>query len=270
MMDHFNYRQPPLFFFLALVFVGMLLGQPSGWQATPALAQTAIAPTQDTFVDPNNASTNYDGKRLELAYSNFPTLVGTRRVLLQFDLRSVTGAVLNAPVVLTAVENNFPAGATLTLGLYGLADTWTEAAVTEATRPAVGAKLQTVTVAAGTTGAVRFDAAAVGTYLEAQRTGDGVASFLLQLDAGSGTLGFGGNLFFEDSEGSSNGVNGDEPAIDAPTVPTSTPTATSTTPVPTATETPTPTATSITPAPTAIATAAPLTERLWLPLVNKP
>ncbi len=239
---------------IALLLAGLVLTQASRWSATPAFAQTALVATQDTFVDPNNPTTAYDGKRLELAYSNFPTLLGTRRTLLQFNLTGIPDSLSTAPLLLTMVENNFPAGATLTLGLYGLADNWNEAAVTFATLPTVSTQLQTISVVAGTTGEIRFSAAAIGAYLEAQRAGDGVASFLLRIDDGSGTLGFGGNLFFEDSEGSSDGVNGNEPVIEAPaTVPTAT--LTNTTVPPTATSTNTPTGTTV--PPTATSTNTP-------------
>jgi hypothetical protein len=71
-----------------------------------------------------------------------------------------------------------------------LADGWDETTVTFDTQPTVGNLLQTIDIAASFTGAVSFDNAAVNNYLEAQRTGDGTASFLLRLDSGTGDLGF--------------------------------------------------------------------------------
>jgi hypothetical protein len=216
MLDNYLKTHRARLLWCALCLAGLLLAQNGPWYTPPALAQTTLTATQDTFVDPNNPTTAYDGQRLELAYGNFPNLVETRRVLLQFDLNGVTDVLVGAPLVLTGVENNFPPGASLTVGLYALADNWSEATVTFDTLPTVGAQLQTVTVNAGATAAVRFSAAAVGAYLEAQRTGDGLASFLIKIDTGSGTLGFGGNYYFEDREGSADGINGNEPLLDVP------------------------------------------------------
>jgi hypothetical protein len=52
--------------------------------------------------------------------------------------------------------------------------------------------------------------------LEAEHIGDRVASFLLILDGGAEPLGFGGNLLFENGEGSHDGVNGNEPVLASP------------------------------------------------------
>lgn len=170
--------------------------------------------THDVAIDPNNHITTYDDTRLETTYSNFPTFAATRRVLLQFDLSTQTEALNGALLTLNLVENNLAAGSSVTLALYATDDGWDESSVTWANQPTTGNLLQSITVDAGFTGAISFSQPAIGAYLEAQRTGDQIASFLLQLDGGSGNLGFGGNLFFEDHEGSHDGVNGNEPRIE--------------------------------------------------------
>jgi hypothetical protein len=188
----------------------------SGPWSDRARAQPAtVSASADTFVDPNNPNTNYDDQRLEVTYSNFPGFVSTRYSLLQFDLSSLASVADESAVVVEVVENNLPAGAAVDLALYEVAgDTWAEDTVTFNTSPSAGSLLQTVNVSAGFTGQVSFDSAGVGTYVEQERVGDGTASFLLRLDAGSGDLAFGGNILFEDREGTDDGLNGNEPFID--------------------------------------------------------
>lgn len=180
-------------------------------------AQTPLTASQDAFVDPNNPTTAFNGQRLEVTYSNFPTFTATRRSLIQFNVATVASSLSAAGLVLQVVENNLPPSAQVNVGLYALADGWSESTVTQQTAPAPSLLLQTLTVGAGVTGQLRFTASTVGTYLESARTGDGIASLFVRLDSGSGDLGFGGNLLFEDREGSADGVNGNEPAIDSST-----------------------------------------------------
>lgn len=212
---------------IALCFVWVLGGAVRPVQAAPLLLSS-----QDAFVDPNNPATVYNGRRLELTFSNFPSFVPTRRSLLQFDLAGQMAALTGAQMQLTIVENNLNPNSSVAVALYAAADSWAESRVNWETRPLEATLLQTVTVSSGALGVITFDAAAIGTYLESERSGDGVASFYLQLRSGTGALGFGGNLFLEDREGSADGVNGNEPTLIAPSVP--------------------------------------LTERLWLPLISKP
>ncbi len=191
----------------------LLLAQ---WRPTPIWAESWSLPTQDGFVDPNNAATVYNGERLELTFSNFPSFAPTRRVLLQFDLARQESDLTGAQLQLTVMENHINVNGTVVVALYGAADDWNETAVTWATRPLEATLLQTVTVTGGALGAITFDAATVGAYLEGERTGDQVASVYLLLDGGEGTLGFAGNLFFEDREGSADGMNGNEPTLVLP------------------------------------------------------
>ena len=182
-------------------------------------AGNTLPPSHDTFVDLNLPSTNFDDQRLELTYSNFPAFSATRWSLLRFDLSAITNPADRSLLVLELVENNLPAGASVDLALYSVADdAWDESTLTQASAPAPGTLLQTMTINAGFSGGVQFgDPTAshpVGDYIEAERTGDRTVSFLLRLDGGSGSLGFGGSLLAEDREGSTDGINGNEPFID--------------------------------------------------------
>ncbi len=176
-------------------------------------------PSQDGFVDPNNAATVYDDNRLELTFSNFPAFVPTRRTLLQFDLTAQEHVLTGTQLQLTILENNINVNSTVVVALYATADGWSENNVTWETRPVEATRLQTVTVTGGALGAVVFDANTVGDYFESERIGDQHASLYLLLSGGEGTLGFGGNLFFDDSEGSADGINGNEPTLLLPTAP---------------------------------------------------
>lgn len=194
-------------------------------------AQSNLTASQDTFVDINESSSSFDGQKLVLAFSNFNGFVATKRVLIQFDLTGVTSSLTGAPLVLQLDQNGLSTGS-VTVDVRQIADNWTESA-THDNAPTPGSSLQTKTIAAGTTGEIRFTNASVGTYLEAQRTGDGKASFLLTLTAGTG---FGTNLVFGDQE------SGNGPHLEVPPPPTATATAT-VTHTPTATRTPTATPT---------------------------
>jgi len=260
-------------------------------QPRPIHARTAdLLATHDTLVDPNNPATNYNGTRLEVTYTNFPSFAPTRRTLLQFNLSGITTALSSAPVAVQVVENNIISGANVNLSLYALADNWDEATVTYASQPALGDLLQTVNIATGFTGPVQFNAATVGAYLETQRNGDGIASFQLRLDSGAGNLGFAGSILFEDHEGTHDGVNGNEPLIVIQTEATATPTATMTdTPIPlpttatptmtdmplpltataTATMTDTPIPLTGTATPTSTPVATPAQSTVFIPLVSR-
>ena len=228
---------------LTLAVLALSIVMPSAARSAQNSAQATVAATESTLVSSNDPTTNFSGSPLEVAYSNFPSFSPVRRVLVKFDLSTLTQALTTTPFQITVTSTSLD-GASINVGLYTLPDTWTANTVTSDTQPAVGTLLETKSVANGFTGALRFDAAAVGAYLEGERTGDKTASFLLRIDGGA-TLLFGGNMIF------------DTPIIDAPTTPT--PTATNTTVPPTATATnttvpPTATATNTTVPPTATAT----------------
>ena len=80
------------------------------WSCQPLIENNPADEQSDTFVDPNNPATNYDGQRLEVAYSNFPEIKPTRFSLLKFDLAKVEKAGDSSGLTLTIVENNLPVG----------------------------------------------------------------------------------------------------------------------------------------------------------------
>ncbi len=184
-------------------------------QSTSAAEQSsALVASGDTVIDPNNATTTLNENRLEVAYSNFPTFSPSVRTLLQFNLATLATPLSSAAVVLHTVENNIPVGGNVELSLYTMSDNWEEGNVTYETAPTPGNHLQTVTIAGQAIGEVRFANSAITDFIEAERVGDQTASFFIELSSGSGTIDFGGNLLFENREGITNGVNGDEPLID--------------------------------------------------------
>ena len=221
---------------------------------------TTVAATQDTYINFQSPSSNYDGGKLLLSYSRDVNnqFVVTKRVLLQFDLTGVATPLSSATVKLSILVNSIANG-NATVTVYGTDDNWTEGAVTHSSAPTEGSSLGTASVAPGATGTLAFSGSSLRTYLETARTGDGKASLILAITAGPG---FGANLQFDDSEGS----NGPFIEIPAPTptptitntpTQTNTPTITNTpTNTPTATHTGTPTATR-TPTPTGTSTGTP-------------
>ena len=229
-------------FHYVLVVLLVTVAAAALWQNHASAQTNRLSAQGDTLVDPNNPSVNYNGQRLETTYSNFPTFVATRFSLLQFNLSGTSSVSDQSQLTLEIVENNIPGGGTVAVALYTTEDSWAENTVTFDTRPAAGTLLQTIDVSAGTTGPLTFGNGAVGAYIEQSRTGDGLASFIVRLDGGSGNLGFGSNILFEDREGSDDGINGNEPFINLlPEPATVTPTFTPTdTPVPTDTPTNTP------------------------------
>ncbi len=231
-------------------------------QITPSVrAQTTtVAATQDSYVNLNEVSTNYDSGKLLLTYSNNVNnqFVITKRVLIQFDLTGVTTPLSGATVKLSILVNSIANG-NATVTVYGTDDNWTEGTVTHSSAPAQGSSLGTATVAPGTTGALALSGSSLRSYLETARTGDGKASLILAITAGPG---FGANLQFDDSEGSNGPFIEIPPPTPTPTI-TNTPTQTNTptitntpTNTPTATHTGTPTATR-TPTPTGTSTGTP-------------
>ncbi len=196
-----------------------------------AAAVLTLAPTDDAFVDLNNSSTNYDTNPpgqpcnppnaggLEVNFSNFGSFVSVREVYLQFDLSSVTQTTGRSLVNLTVTTNVLPTSGTLDLALYSVAnDSWDETTINYGNAPAGTTLLETKQVDMNTS-AVTFGSASVdnnvGTYIESERTGDGIASFLLKFDGGTGLPGFSsGTLVMEDRESCITSGAGDEPLMD--------------------------------------------------------
>ncbi len=210
-------RQKSLPLCLLLAFVAGYL-----WGATPAYAAPQIPPTDDTYVDWLNSDDNFDDNRLQTLFSSFGgTVTSTSDVLLQFDISIVTTPADESDVVLTIIRNVLGAATTfVTLGLYETSDGWDESTVTYAIAPPAGTLLQQITVNKEQTGEIRFDNAAVGAYIETQRTNNAsIVSFRLRIDAANSSLPFdAGGLVFEDKENT--GGTGNTPYLDKLPTPT--------------------------------------------------
>ena len=255
-----------------IVLTGMCLASiimlaPRAWAD---IGSISIPASQDAFVDLNNPNVTYDDQRLDMTYSHLINLTSTRKSVIQFSLAGISSSPTEVAFELTVVENLIPEGGSVDIAIFELEDNWTETGITWNLFPAVGDQLQTVTVLGGDLGALTFSGPAINQYVEAERTGDGIVSFLAIISGGEGDLGFAGVVLVEDREGSHDGINGNEPklilqGIDATATPTFTPTWTSTptdeaTPTMTSTATPTvmPTATpTMTPTATPTATLTP-------------
>lgn len=177
-----SFRRKSLTFYLLFVLVTGYL-----WGAAPAYAAPQIPPTDDAVVDVNNPTTNFNDPVndpvIGLGYSNLLSFLSTQEAVLQFDLSAIVTIADESDIVLTRFISASPSFDSVTVGLYETSDSWDETSVTWNTAPAVGALLQQITITKNQTGEIRFDNAAVGAYIEAQRTGDGIASFRLRIDA---------------------------------------------------------------------------------------
>jgi len=200
-----SFRRKGLTFYLLFVLVTGYL-----WGAAPAYAATQIQPTDDTYVDLNDSDTNFDGLPIGAGYTNFPSFKSTQESLLQFDISSITTVADESDIVLTILTNSLAGATSITLGLYATQDGWDETVVTWDSAPPAGVLLQQITINKSQTGEIRFDNAAVGAYIEAQRNGDGIASFKLKVISISGS-GFAGLVTFGSKEENS---NADAPYLD--------------------------------------------------------
>lgn len=200
----------PTIFFLSLFLIPLSI--------RPALAQSNTLPArQDSYTDRNSPAANFNGNTLAAGYDNFGAFNPSTFSYLQFDLAGVSSPAHRAVITLTVVSNNSNA-ANVTLSLYAVeSDDWNAATLTHNNRPPTGPLLQSVTIAGNYLGPVQFGDAAVadhpvGLYLESQRSGDKIASLLLQVQSAT-TPGFFGILLLEDEEGSFDGLNGNEPRL---------------------------------------------------------
>ena len=206
-----------------ILSVTILTGLVAWLGSMPVKAQmTRLPASHDAFIDLNNPQSRYDGQRLEVTYSHFlEDFKPTRRSLLQFDLSRTTGQIDQARLVIEVVENNLPSEATLNLALYGLTNAREKNAMTYDTRPGGDVLLETTSITGGYVGPLKFGEAGaeqtLGQHLAKARQGQGLVTFELRFEGGAGKLGFAGNALFEDSEGSADGVNGNEPFLELQT-----------------------------------------------------
>ena len=185
-----------------LLFVGLCCGLIAARQAFSA--ENTASPTHDATVDPANPTTNYNEEALLVGYSSFDgnEFQSTTRAYLQFDLSSFGEDISTRSLQLHLTNNQILADE-VQLVLYSLStDAWDEATLQATFAPTVQmTALQTMTIRSDTAGIVYFNAPTVGAFLEAERNGDGVASFIVKITDATGDR-FGGLLVFDDSEGS--------------------------------------------------------------------
>lgn len=174
----------------------------------PARADPTLTPTDDTWVNRNDADANKDGSQLVVSYSNLPSFVVTQRAYLRFDLSTLSsdvGSVTKLRLYVTAG----PLFTTGTLALWSTGDDWNgtgtgngdETTLTWTNAPAPITKLDTK--AAGATGTwVEFTGSALSTFINSQRSangGDNIASFMVEWDSCT-TCGQFDDITFEDRE----------------------------------------------------------------------
>lgn len=201
---------------ILVLFVGVL-GVIFSGAGTAEAQGGGVAPNQDTYTSRNNPTANLDGQTLLISYDNFPTFVPSDFSYLQFDLSGISTGVNYSTLDLTIVTNGSSAEE-VTIGLYSvLDDGWDASSMTHNTAPPAGSLLQTMTVQGDFSGVIQFgdsnNVHPLGTFMEAERTGDGLASLMLRLESVTNPTFFQGSLSMEDVEGTFDGTNGNEPEL---------------------------------------------------------
>ncbi|MBN1888317.1 MAG: hypothetical protein JW850_10015 [Thermoflexales bacterium] len=191
----------------------------------PVGAQDTLPPTHDLYADANRPDTVADDDTLFVAYSKLGSLQSNLDVIntayLQFAVTRTEPATYSALVL--NVVNNLLDASSVQLSLYAVSDTWDEATLSYTSTPPVADLLQTISVTQGHIGPLVFGDGQVlhpvGMYIERERAGDGLASFMLTVSDAVDPLLLGA-LQFEDREGSFDGVDGDEPYLELHSSPT--------------------------------------------------
>lgn len=168
--------------FLVGLLVLMLLS------ATAAFAQGPLPwpVDEDVSVYSNDGNLTQNAEHLRVEAGD-PTCRPSRWSYLKWDLTQVPAGKLIGDARITLYVNlvNGDSGQAR-LTLYSVADdSWSETTVTSASGPALGTALQSVAVPPQDSTVV-FEGDAVLDYLNQQRSGDGVASFALQLTGNCG------------------------------------------------------------------------------------
>ncbi len=159
--------------------------------ASAANPQTPVA---DGYVLHNAAAQNFDGDGLFISYDGLGGFESSAETYLRFDLSSEP-AISSAFLLLTTANDQLNA-ANANITLYAVSDdTWEEGSLNANNAPPLGSALQTVSLTDG----LIFDNAALTAYLEAERSGDGIASLALKIDSVTGGS-IWGALLLGDSE----------------------------------------------------------------------
>ncbi len=177
---------------LVFAFVGQTLAAPQ-----------TLLPTHDTTADPFNALQNLDGESLMIAYSSFDgaDFRATNTTFLQFDLSQIDQSLNRSELMLTIMENALLADDAV-VALYAVDDDWTAATLTAGNAPTLpSSPFATTTIKPDSTQIIfgsQTSASAFADQLERERQGDGIASYVLRIDAVTDGR-FGGALLLGES-----------------------------------------------------------------------
>ena len=174
---------------------------------TPQLQITA---SEAVYIDPAAADNNWNE---QLLFATYGLDTPGQRILLKFDLTTVTAPITQGGLVLAMMQSPGQPCLLITdflaqVSVYATEDSWLETEVTWNSRPNQGNLLATTTDVNQETLAVRWLTGTAEsdllTYLEAERQGDGVISFWVEASDGLG------QMIFEDNEltGSNFGCSG--------------------------------------------------------------
>jgi hypothetical protein len=133
-----------------------------------------LSPTDDTYASSSQPSTNY-GSNTALRVSS------SQRSYLKFDLTSAPSTVGQAKLRVTCSGKSGSPNVTVS----GLGDAWAQGSLTWSNAPAPGAPLNVFVVNSTGPNYYEIDVTA---YIEAEKAGDGFASFVLTTTASSATL----------------------------------------------------------------------------------
>lgn len=165
-------------------------------------ADLILSPTDDAYVNLNDADTNFNESGLIVDYTNNPC-VTSQRTHLRFNLSSLPGDVGSTTQLRLYIVFP-PALASGTLALWSTGDDWnlaeaglgSEDTLTYNNAPVLITELDTK-ASSMDVGWVEFTGEALSNYINAERSGDNVASFAIVWDNCPSDTDL---LVFEDSE----------------------------------------------------------------------
>lgn len=157
--------------------------------AYSASAFTRLIAIEDSYVDVDQPTTNFDGEdlRFEVRWvedDSGPMPVYcpeiTKQILLKFDLSAVDFEVSKARLRLMPTEP--PLDAIVPTQAVGSADTWVESTVVWFGLPATETDALTPDGIVDDAGWIIWEDGSLATWLESQRTGDGIATLSMTID----------------------------------------------------------------------------------------
>ena len=159
----------------------------AGYFSFTAHADLILSPTDDTYTDLNDQTTNFNNQALIAEYSSGPCTV-SRRVYFRYNLSALPTDV--GPQTTVRAYISIPAGTSGSLALWSTGDDWNgggagngdETTLTWANAPALIQQLDTKP--SGTTSDwVEFSGSTLSSFINSQRSangGDNIASFVVQ------------------------------------------------------------------------------------------